>query len=601
MKKKTTQSHSAQSCQPAGQDYRDNDREFCPSRIEVQARTQFEKMLSVALHPKLEDLGKLQADTSSAAGHADAPLLCNYGQLEKWLILELFTLGRLLVELFVASARIALRNKRPGSASGRALRRQFKGRFGTIAYWREGSHGHFPLDNLLGIGSGGFSHSVCLLACNLATRISFAGAADVFERFAGWSPDPGSIENMVLGVGVHAASYMEHTAPQRDHSKRQVLVIEIDGKAPPMATEQELEKRSVSAKAVAKAAKAQKQQSADNSAAPAHHTDEGDQSPPCKVGCCCPRHRNRAKATRQSAQEKESAVKMQTDTSIVTSSATNIKTQSESKKDTKSKNGRSATLVVTYVLEEGSDGLLHGPKDKRVWADFGPRVNMMQWAKEDAQRRGFDPQSEDIHLVMDGETCLRDRMRERFPNATIALDIRHAEEHLHDLSKLIDSSAEQTEAFIERYRPMLHDGDIREMTEELQCIIEHANEDKQKSGLDPDDGEYDELEKAIAYFTKRLDMMDYGNLKDKDLVIASGQVEGAARHLVGERMDCGGMRWKVERCRMLLQLRCIGINGEWDRFDDWLSMQNHARLAESGVVRLTSTKPPPMPQAAQAA
>ena len=67
-------------------------------------------------------------------------------------------------------------------------------------------------------------------------------------------------------------------------------------------------------------------------------------------------------------------------------------------------------------------------------------------------------------------------------------------------------------------------------------------------------------------------MMDYGNLKDKDLVIASGQVEGAARHLVGERMDCGGMRWKVERCRMLLQLRCIGINGEWDRFDDWLSM-----------------------------
>jgi hypothetical protein len=41
------------------------------------------------------------------------------------------------------------------------------------------------------------------------------------------------------------------------------------------------------------------------------------------------------------------------------------------------------------------------------------------------------------------------------------------------------------------------------------------------------------LEKEIAYFTKRLDMMDYGKLKKKDLVIASGQVEGAVRYRDG--------------------------------------------------------------------
>ena len=273
--------------------------------------------------------------------------------------------------------------------------------------------------------------------------------------------------------------------------------------------------------------------------------------------------------------------------------------------ESKAKNGRSATIVVTYVLEEGADGLLHGPRDKRTWADFGPRAEMMEWAKEESLRRGFDPQGENIHLVMDGETCLGEGMRGRFPNATIALDIRHAEEHLHAVGKLVHSSPEDREAFVEHYRAMLYDGEAREMVGEFRDMIDDANRQKKRRGTDPADGEYGELEKEIAYFARRLDMMDYANLKEKDLVIASGQVEGAARHLVGERMDCGGMRWKVDRGRMVLHLRCIEINGDWDSFDRWLSKENHARLTHGKIVRLTSTRPPPMPlpanQTAQAA
>ena len=493
----------------------------------------------------------------------------SYEQFEKQLRAEVLILGRLLCELFVSSARDGL-GKQQGKPPGRVRRRQFKGFFGPVTYWREGRYGHFSLDYLLGIAKGGFSHSVCLLACNLATRMSFAVSAKVFERFAGWSPDPVSIENMVMGIGPEASSYMEQSAPKKDPAKRQVLVIEIDGKAPPMATEQELKKRSASAKL--KAAKAKAKATGKTSK---NKTSTGKE---CR---CCQRHRS--KAIRRRVRKKKQAAKAKAGM------------QQKDPQDPKTKNGRSATLVVTYVLEEGPDGLLHGPKDKRMWADFGPRVNMMQWAKEEARRRGFDPRSRDIHLVMDGEKCLRDGMSERFPNATIALDIRHAEEHLHALSKLIHSSPEHREAFVENYRTMLYEGEARKMTEELQGVIDDANKQKKKDGLDPDDGEYEELEKEIAYFANRLDMMDYGKLKKKDLVIASGQVEGAARHLVGERMDCGGMRWKVERGRMILHLRCIELNGDWDKFDSWLSKKNHTHLAHGKVVRLTSTKPPPMP------
>jgi hypothetical protein len=47
-------------------------------------------------------------------------------------------------------------------------------------------------------------------------------------------------------------------------------------------------------------------------------------------------------------------------------------------------------------------------------------------------------------------------------------------------------------------------------------------------------------------------------------VIASGVVEGAARYVVGERLDNSGMRWIEERAEAVLLLRCIEVNGDWE-------------------------------------
>lgn len=52
-------------------------------------------------------------------------------------------------------------------------------------------------------------------------------------------------------------------------------------------------------------------------------------------------------------------------------------------------------------------------------------------------------------------------------------------------------------------------------------------------------------------------------LRENDL---EGAVEGAVHHVIGLRMDHGGMRWIRERAEALLQLRCIEINGHWDYF-----------------------------------
>ena len=86
-------------------------------------------------------------------------------------------------------------------------------------------------------------------------------------------------------------------------------------------------------------------------------------------------------------------------------------------------------------------------------------------------------------------------------------------------------------------------------------------------------------------------MMRYDEWRKQDLVMATGQVEGAVRHVVGERMDCAGMRWLQGKGEALLQLRCIEINGDWDKFVAWLEIQHHDQLRKHQRIRVLTNQP----------
>ncbi len=48
--------------------------------------------------------------------------------------------------------------------------------------------------------------------------------------------------------------------------------------------------------------------------------------------------------------------------------------------------------------------------------------------------------------------------------------------------------------------------------------------------------------------------------------IGSGVVEGACRHLVKDRMEQSGMRWRIEGAQAILNLRAIYVNDNWASF-----------------------------------
>jgi len=100
------------------------------------------------------------------------------------------------------------------------------------------------------------------------------------------------------------------------------------------------------------------------------------------------------------------------------------------------------------------------------------------------------------------------------------------------------------------------------------------------------------VEKAIRYLETNLDRIDYQYVRECDLELGFGAVEGAVNHVIGLRMDKGGMRWLRERAQALLQLRCIELNGDWGNFIRWVQ-HRLCTAPPSTVPRLLRTSPAP--------
>lgn len=318
-----------------------------------------------------------------------------------------------------------------------------------------------------------------------------------------------------------------------------MLIIEVDGKATPTASQEELKQR----------------------------RGPRQVKPSCPCGC----QRHRGKIKRQSKKRKRRC------------------------KGRKDKNGRSITLVVMYTLKQGAEGKLHGPLNKKVWGSYAPRKKMLDWAREQATKRGFAPgTAQRIHIVVDGEKCLGNGLKERFAQASFALDIRHVEEKLWDMGRvLFKGEMDEVEAWVEARKSQLYGGQVEALIAELKTLLDSLSKRAKR-----DQHKREELASLIQYLEPRIDMMNYQQLIEQDLVIASGVVEGAARYVVGERMDCSGMRWIPGRAEALLHLRCIELNGQWEPFFEWAYERWRSKLKQAEKIRVQTDQPIDLPQAA---
>lgn len=86
------------------------------------------------------------------------------------------------------------------------------------------------------------------------------------------------------------------------------------------------------------------------------------------------------------------------------------------------------------------------------------------------------------------------------------------------------------------------------------------------------------LQQVIGYFQRNEPFMHYDKYLRLGWPIASGVIEGAARHLVKDRFELSGMRWSQQGAESLLHLRCVEENGDWHAYHLFRRQKRQHRL-----------------------
>jgi len=461
-----------------------------------------------------------------------------FDEVERSLIPLIAALGRLFLAYFLARRQADSKDLVQGARMlGFRPRRKLAPRyvhcfFGRVRLWRtyvrkgrdEGFH---PLDAALRITADGFSLLVTDMCARLSTLVPYEQVTALFLYFNGWSPSKTTVEKAVLGFGVHTEDWFAAAPPPSGDGE--VLVVQVDAKAFPPATDEELEKRR-------------------------------GKRPPVEQRPLSKRHRARANRKRRGTKKRRAP-------------------------GDKSKNGKAATVLVMYTLKRGKDHdgkpVLLGPINKWVYATSRPKRHAFNVALREAAKRGFPKGSRKlIQVVTDGDEDLARCVREYFPDARHTIDVAHVLEYLWEAARLaFPEGSPELKSWVKRQEALLYRG-------KQVLVTQHVAELRDQSLRSAS-----RLDEIYHYLAKRVSKMDYHELRKQDLEVASGAVEGAVRHVVAKRFDYGSMRWIKERAESLLQLRSIEINGQWANFVAFVAERLHDETkAEGCAVRLLTTK-----------
>jgi hypothetical protein len=77
------------------------------------------------------------------------------------------------------------------------------------------------------------------------------------------------------------------------------------------------------------------------------------------------------------------------------------------------------------------------------------------------------------------------------------------------------------------------------------------------------------VQTICTFLEKNKHRMHYDHYLRLGCPVATGVIEGACRHVIKDRMERAGMRWKITGAQAMLNLRTIYANGDWTAFQDF--------------------------------
>jgi len=227
---------------------------------------------------------------------------------------------------------------------------------------------------------------------------------------------------------------------------------------------------------------------------------------------------------------------------------------------------RTADDVIDEVRRDRRRNDRPVPQNKQMRAELTRRIEGMDvngkdrifsWFVEQIEMRN-GPGDRPVVCVMDGERALWKRLEAHGINAVCVLDIFHVLERLWSAAHCFCAEgSEKAQAFVtERLRRIL-EGHVGRVIGGLKQMATKHKLGKTRR---------ERLSAVIGYLHRNRRFMRYDEYLGNGYPIGSGVAEGACRHLVKDRMELTGMRWRVVGAQAMLDLRSVFLNGDFEAF-----------------------------------
>ncbi len=196
--------------------------------------------------------------------------------------------------------------------------------------------------------------------------------------------------------------------------------------------------------------------------------------------------------------------------------------------------------------------------DGERWESNGT-IEAFCWADQqiDTRRRA----GQKVLRLMDGQVSLWDAADNclSVPSEDMIdiLDILHASSYIWRAAKVFYPHWEHQEAFA-------RDRLLRTLQGDVHGVVAGLRQMATKRGLKGKRRE--EIATVCGYFEKHAHRMRYDEYLAAGYPIATGVIEGACRHLVKDRMERSGMRWRLAGAQPMLHVRAVYQSSYWDDF-----------------------------------
>ena len=120
---------------------------------------------------------------------------------------------------------------------------------------------------------------------------------------------------------------------------------------------------------------------------------------------------------------------------------------------------------------------------------------------------------------------------------------------------------------------------VRILAGEADAVITTLGQQASDAGLTPQ--QRGGIDTCIGYLTAKKQFLGYDTALAAGWPIATGVIEGACRHLIGDRLDITGARWGLQGAEAVLKLRALCTNGDLPAYWAFHRAQEHQRVHQA--------------------